>query len=220
MSRIPTRAFGREFTHIPEHVREDLDSLERESAVYTDHWIEAINDFRHVRIRFTADECAEYARRAWAFELFLRAGSPGWAREAPGIDQDVAAEADSYDLTLDGTVVSAPYHCFAAFLGEHLEKLTCTNERIEVIDLQGKEKLLFDVSRVIASLTPTIRSFNDRERALPPGRFSKKTMCAIYFTSCCGKLSSIYRRKRRCRRVPERTSLLTCAVMQLNLQLR
>jgi hypothetical protein len=169
MERIPTHAFGRDFTHIPEHVREDLDSLERESVVYTDHWIEEIGDFRHVRIRFTEDERAEYARRAWAYELFLRAGSPMWAREAPGIDQGVAAEADSYELrSIDGSVIPPPYHCFAAFLGAHLEALTCTTERDEVIDLQGKEKLLFDVSRVIASLTPTIRSFSNREKGLAP----------------------------------------------------
>jgi|SRR5438045_372934 len=71
--RLPTIAFGREFTHIPEHVRQNLDTLDRESAIYSDHWIEEIGDFRHLRIRFTDDERAEFARRFWAFELFIRA---------------------------------------------------------------------------------------------------------------------------------------------------
>ena len=32
--RHPTITFGRTFTHIPEHVRQDLETLERESVVY------------------------------------------------------------------------------------------------------------------------------------------------------------------------------------------
>ena len=41
------------FTHIPGHVRQNLESLEREGVIYADHWIEEIGDFRHVRIEFT-----------------------------------------------------------------------------------------------------------------------------------------------------------------------
>jgi hypothetical protein len=169
--RLPTKAFGRTFTHIPEHIRQDLDTLQREGAIYSDNWIEDIGDFRHVRIPFTVEECTEFARRSWAFELFIRAGHPKWARMASGIDLDVAADADSYAPRLkDGTVIPPPYHCFAAFLGSHLEALTCgmLKERRHVIELQGKEALLFDVRRVIESLTPTIRSFNAREKGLTP----------------------------------------------------
>lgn len=167
--RLPTKAFGRTFTHIPEHVRQDLDTLERESAIYSDQWIEEIGDFRHIRIPFTDEESAEFARRSWAFELFIRAGCPAWARESPGIDLDVAADADTYALrATNGSVISAPYHCFAAFLGSHLEALSCgmLKDRRQVIELQGKEALLFNVRRVIESLTPTMRSFNAREKGL------------------------------------------------------
>ena len=83
MSRIPTKAFGYSFTHIPEHVRDDLYSLEREGVLYTDRWIDELDDFRHVRITLTPEECIEYARRSWAFELWLRAGGPEWARDTP-----------------------------------------------------------------------------------------------------------------------------------------
>jgi hypothetical protein len=169
--RLPTYAFGHEFTHIPEHVRQDLITLERENVVYTDHWIEEIGDFRHVRILFTPEERDEFARRSWAYELFLRAAEPTWAREVPGIDRDIADEADSYELHLrDGTVIPPPYHCFAAFLGDHLEAITCgmVGGRSQVIELEGKDALLFEVRRVVESLTPTIRSFNIREKGLTP----------------------------------------------------
>jgi hypothetical protein len=171
VERLPTEAFGYMFTHAPEHVRDDLGSLEREGAVYSDQWIEELGDFRHVRIGFTEEECKEFARRSWAFELWLRAGMPQWARDTPGIDQDIASEADSYVAhTCDGESFGPPYHCFAAFLGKHLESLTCgmLDARRKVIEFAGKESLLYEVRRVIQTLTPTVRSFNTREKGLSP----------------------------------------------------
>jgi hypothetical protein len=167
VSRLPTVALGRTFTHAPEDVRRDLDTLHRELAIYTDHWIDELEDFRHVRIAFTPEERDDYGRRAWAYELFLRAGHPDFAASVPGIDADVAQDADSYSLTTAGGKVIQPYHCFAAFLGPPLERLTCsTTERQIVLDLHGREALLFTVRRTIETLTPTIRSFNSREKGL------------------------------------------------------
>lgn len=168
-ARLPVEAFGFTFTHIPEHVLNDLASLEREGAIYSDQWVEEIGDFRHVRIAFSKEESEEYAKRSWAYELWIRANMPQWARDTPDIDKDIANEADSYVLyTNTGETIGPPYHCFAAFLGEHLEALSCgmLDERRKVIELTGKEGLLFEVRRVIRTLTPTIRSFNNREKGL------------------------------------------------------
>lgn len=175
--RLPTIAFGYTFTHLPEHAREDLGSLEREGVVYTDHWIDELGDFRHVRIAFTVDEAKEFARRCWAYELFLRAGSLYWAKDTPGIDRDIAQQADEYQLrTRDGATLPPPYHCFAAFIGEHLEALTCTNvpDRQTIIELQGRESLLLTLGRAVQALTPTIRSFNSREKGLQPWTVSRE----------------------------------------------
>jgi hypothetical protein len=169
--RLPTEAFGYVFTHVPEHVRDDLVSLEREGAVYSDQWVEELGDFRHVRIGFTEEECKDFARRSWAYELWIRASMPELVRDTPGINQDIASEADSYVMhTCDGESFGPPYHCFAAFLGKHLEALTCgmLDERRKVIEFAGKEALLYEVRRVIRTLTPTIRSFNTREKGLSP----------------------------------------------------
>jgi hypothetical protein len=176
--RLPTIAFGYTFTHLPEYVREDLSSLEREGVVYADHWINELSDFRHVRIAFTAEEANEFARRCWAYELFLRSGSPRWAKDAPGIDADIAQEADEYQLHLGGKEVirPAPYHCFASFLGDHLEELVCTNvpDRLTIIELQGRESLLLTLGRAVQALTPTIRSFNSREKGQQPWTVSRE----------------------------------------------
>ena len=166
--RLPTLAFGHKFTHIPEHVRKYLESLKRECAIYTDHWIAEIGDFRHVRIDFTPEERSEFSRRCWGYELFLRADNITWATEVPSIDQDVAHDADTYSPMLrDGSQIPPPYHCFAAFLGSHLETLLCSrNDRETIIDLSGREAALFEVTRAFQSLTATIRSFNNREKGL------------------------------------------------------
>ncbi len=164
-----TAPSGRSFTHIPDHVRQDLDTLERECAIYTDHWIDELGDFRHVRIDFTPEERTDFARRSWAYELFLRADVT-WASEVPGIDDDIAQDADTYSgLLTDGREVLPPYHCFAAFLGPHLEALSCTRtERETIISLEGKEAALFEVRRAFHCLTATVRSFNSREKHLDP----------------------------------------------------
>ena len=169
--RLPTHAFGYEFTHIPEHVRDDVWSLEREGVLYSDQWVEELDDFRHVRIALTPEEARDYVRRTWAFELWIRAGCPKWTKDVEGIDSDVAHDADTYSLTLhDGTQIPPPYHCFAAFLGPHLEAISmgAVPERRTVIELQGKESILFILKRSIQALTPTIRTFNSREKGLTP----------------------------------------------------
>ncbi|HEX4031867.1 MAG TPA: hypothetical protein VHX20_15985 [Terracidiphilus sp.] len=165
------------FTHIPEFARADVESLERESVLYSDHWIDELQDFRHVRIALSEDEAREYARRTWAFELYLRAGQPNWAREAPGIDADVAADADAYSPKLkDGSQIPAPYHCFAAFLGSHLEAVSggALPSRQTIIELQGRESTLFTLGRAVQALTPTIRAFNSREKSLQPWTVSRE----------------------------------------------
>ena len=143
--RLPTYPFGKEFTHIPEHVRQGLGTLKRKCAVYADFWIEEVGDFRHVRIDFTAEERHEYLRRSWAYELFIRADCPTWAADTPRIDQDIAIDADTYTSYLrDGTIIPSPYHCFAAFLGNDLEFLTCCGGgRKTVIQLKGRKAKLF-----------------------------------------------------------------------------
>lgn len=171
MSRIPTHAFGYKFTHIPEEVRTDLGSLERECVLYADHWVEDLHDFRHVRIALTNEEAREYARRSWAYELWLRAGRPASVREIPNVDPDVAEDADTYVMhTRDGETIGPPYHCFAAFLGPHLEAVSCGSpaDRTTIIELHGRESALFTLARAVQALTPTIRAFNKREKGLDP----------------------------------------------------
>ena len=161
------RVFGKEWTVIDTSAIEELWTLEREGAIYVDHWQDHLNDFRRVRIKFTDDEIRDYVRSLWAYETFLRAGSPPWARDVPGIPSDIAKRADEYSLlSADGQTEGPPYHCIAGFLGEHLETLVCLNDRDEILEDLGTPALLTTVRRAIDSLTPSIRLFNKREKGL------------------------------------------------------
>ena len=160
------RIFGRDWTTIHEEAVQKLLSLEREGAIYTEHWQEELNDFRHVQIRLSYDEINEYVRSYWSYELFLRAGSPAKARDVPEIPPDIADRADSYQLhTVDGPVPDPPHHCPAAFMGQDLEALVCgaRPDRVIVLEQFGKEALTTTVKRAIDALTPAIRLFRHRK---------------------------------------------------------
>ena len=148
--------FGRTWPNLPEHLATDLWQLEREGAMYTDLWVDELGDFRHTRLRLTEGEIAEFVRRAWAYALFLEAGSPSLAVDTPGIDRDIAEEADRYEMMGEGDVIleEAPYHCPAAFYGPHLERLVCGM-------IPERRETIAQMSLGSESPPPTLLAFDD-----------------------------------------------------------
>lgn len=163
------KIFAYNFQILDQEHLEELFQLEREGAIYTDHWFDHLNDFRHIRIKFTPEEIKEYVRSLWALELFIKAGCPPKASDVPEIPTDIAERADTYSLkTIDGKIQESPYHCPAAFLGPELESLVCTNipGRYDIIEELGIENFKLTLRRAIDALTPSIRLFNKREKTL------------------------------------------------------
>ncbi|MGH9688125.1 MAG: hypothetical protein ACRD5K_13655 [Candidatus Acidiferrales bacterium] len=171
-----TRAFGRNFARLDDETLKDLHSLERERAIYADHWIEGLRDFRHVRIQFAPSEVKEYVRSLWAYELFLRAGAPDRVSRVRGIPKDIAERADSYGHVVlkGGGRLPKPWHCIAGFLGKDLEALVCSNSRAEILDDTGQRGLILAITRAIDAVTPAIRSFQRREKGLASWRVSQE----------------------------------------------
>jgi hypothetical protein len=163
------RAFGRDWVAIDDDAVRELCSLEREGAIYVDHWQDHLHDFRHVKISFTPDEIQEFVRSYWAYELFLRAGSPRRLSDVREIPPDIAERADSYVLhTVDGPAPNPPHHCPAAFLGPDLEELVCFTppDRRILLEELGTAALITTIKGAVDSLTPTIRLFSCREKSL------------------------------------------------------
>ena len=149
------KIFGHHFEHLDEAHVEDLSSLEREKAIYADHWIDGLDDFRHVRIALTDEEIGEYVRSMIAFDRFL-GSSARWARDVPDIPRDIASRVDSYaSQTRDGEILGPPWHSAAAFMGKHLESVLCFDRsRAQIIQEQGISAFLNTVRRVVDGLTP------------------------------------------------------------------
>lgn len=168
--------FGYDFELLGESHQIDLLHLQREGAIYSDHWIERLNDFRHIRIKLTPEEIKEYVRSLWAYELFLRADHPERASEVEGIPEDIAERADAYTMVTKDGKSETPWYCVAGFLGPELEKLTCFNiqDRQEIIEEKGKAQLLTTVKNAVDSLTPSIRLFNKREKGLTEWTVSRE----------------------------------------------
>lgn len=165
------RLFNQDFVHLDEDSIRNLLSIDREHAIYTDTWIDEINDFRHVRIDFTESEVRAYVESLWAYELYLAANSPPSAKTVKGINPEIADRADSYVLqTANGRQLGPPYHCAAGFLGQQLEELVCSPSasRRVILEEQGAAALLTTVKRAMDSLIPSIRLFNNREKGLAP----------------------------------------------------
>jgi len=163
------RIFGRDFDHLHEEHIQELFSLEREGAVYTDHWIDSLSDFRHIRIAFTPAEIQEYVRSLLAYDDFLAAGSPDHASDVSTIPRDIAKRADEYSLeTIEGESLGPPWHCPAAFLGPELEALVCftPESRRLILQEQGAQAFTTTVKRAVDALTPAIRRFGHREAHL------------------------------------------------------
>ncbi|KQW78138.1 hypothetical protein ASC89_15140 [Devosia sp. Root413D1] len=162
------RLFDHDFEYLDDEHLQDMVSLQREGAIYSDQWVDHLDDFRHVRIPFTSDEVIEYVRSMKALDHFLSSGKE-WAREVPEIPPDIASRADAYGIhTVNGESFGPPWHCPAAFMGVHLERIVCgmDQSRRQVIEEQGTALFLSTIRRAADALTPAIRCFANRERGL------------------------------------------------------
>jgi len=163
------KIFGHDFINLDDFDLDGLRSLEREKAIYSDHWIDGLDDFRHVRIRFTDEEIAEYVRSMKALDLFLGVEAR-WARDVEGIPADIAARADAYYgyNSETGQKLGPPWHCSAAFIGRHLERIVCgmDKSRREILEEHGTAAFLNTIRRAVDALTPVLRCFANREKGL------------------------------------------------------
>ncbi|HET7232079.1 MAG TPA: hypothetical protein VFJ16_18880 [Longimicrobium sp.] len=151
--------FGREFRHSDASHVQDLDTLEREGAIYAEFSRGSTGRFSQCRIRFTPKEIVEYVEAATAYDEFLGyyniTGDP---EDALALIQNIRIreQVKEYNESAGDDTV----YCFAAFLGGDLESLVCggEDERYEFFaeSYSGDRKYLL---REIIELFPDVATF-------------------------------------------------------------
>lgn len=122
------RLFNHEFHHLDPHFLQDLLTLEQEGAIYTQFWQEESQDFRFCRIRFRPAEIVSYVDASRAYNEFLRhytlSGDPAAALEQIK-DAKIRNQVMEYNRWTESIDQYDTLYCFAAFIGNELEDLTC-----------------------------------------------------------------------------------------------
>jgi hypothetical protein len=120
------------------HFLQDLDTLEREGATYAQFWKDDVQDFRFCRIRFKPAEIVAYVDASVAYDEFLgyveQSGDPALALDRIS-NAEIQNRVLEYNRWAESIEQYDTHYCFAAFMGNHLESLTCGHlpERYEFL---------------------------------------------------------------------------------------
>lgn len=158
--------FGRLFKHTPEEFLSDLRSLSMEGALYAYLWIDEEAEFRQTRIALRPEEIVEYVDAQTSFEEYQRHLSLGFTSKRSlelTSNPRIASRVREYNEWARDNGGGAAY-CFAAFLGPHLESLTCSvvEGRHEILGrvYSGDRRFLLDE---IISALPGVVAHLSRE---------------------------------------------------------
>lgn len=168
---IDIDAFGHRF-HILRGNAEDLITLERESAIYSQFWDEVHQVFREVKIKFLPGEVFQYVEANLAKQRFDFAAESGAGFEealaAIGNDE-IANRVRSYEASLkDGTIVDIR-GCLASFFPPGMEELVCGGredryEYLPNLNVVDKRSL---VATVLNTFPTICRFLAQREQGRP-----------------------------------------------------
>ncbi|MFP5020835.1 PD-(D/E)XK nuclease domain-containing protein [Pseudonocardia phyllosphaerae] len=115
-------AFGRDFYHIDDHHKSELESLEFDGTITSQQFVEDLDDFALVRFRLTPSEIIRYVDAMQAYDEWIQGVKDGLDDDSALsriANRQVRIEAATYRLRKD---LGLPP---AAFLGEGLEDLLC-----------------------------------------------------------------------------------------------
>ena len=122
------KIFGREYSHLDPVFLQELRNLSDEGAIYAQFWREQSESFRTCRIRFQPEEIVAYVEALTAFDEFQAQCEIGRdsnrALEAVQSEQ-IRNRVREYNEWTRSAGQPETQFCAAAFMGEHLESLTC-----------------------------------------------------------------------------------------------
>lgn len=120
--------FGREYSNLGPEFLQELRNLSDEGAIYAQLWQEQSESFRSCRIRFRPEEIVAFVEALTALEEFeaecAKGHDPEHALKSVKSERirDRVRKYNSWSRSIGQTETQ---YCPAAFMGEHLEALTC-----------------------------------------------------------------------------------------------
>lgn len=160
--------FGREFRFLDESHLADLQTLEMEGCLYAYLFQDDLQDFAYVRIRLRPAEIVRYVDGLRAYEQFLNGVANGLSAEqalASISSMTIRHTVDQHnDYARTIGAVGTDY-CAAAFLGQELEELICTNvpARHEVLGRTYSADRRFLLDEVISGLPDVVAFLGSRQ---------------------------------------------------------
>lgn len=176
--RVDIEAFGYKFTNLYPGLASDLVTLEKEGAIYVQHYDKSIDKFNHYKVKLLPKEIVEYVQAYVAQEEFHE-GLKKYKDFDKALDnvsnKKIVERVKSYDefteRKMGEKLPVSLKGCFASFLTEELEELSCfhTNpnryELLPRINTQDKIAIILDVFNAISN---SINFLANRKHDRPP----------------------------------------------------
>lgn len=166
------KIFNREFQHLSAHLLQELHTLQEEGAIYAQFWQEDSNDFRFCRIRLTPAEIVDYVDASFAFDEFkglLQQYGDSSLAVAHLSNPQVRNRVEEYNRWTISIGQDETAFCFAAFLGKHLEALTCGTmpERYEFLSRTYTGDRRFILAEILEMFPTSVALLANRMRNRP-----------------------------------------------------
>lgn len=185
---VDLSAFGYPFKQYPSGLAEDLVSLEREGAIYSNFVNTAKGpdedgrwEFNYYRIKLQPTEIFQYVEASIAHQKYLEQVDRGLtfdeALDAMG-DPIIAKRVRDYGITtMDDGTIEEFRGCFASFLPEGMEDLVCGHQRgrYELLSNLNHERDGFaELMQVLNNFPTAVRSITNRKHGRPPFIFENE----------------------------------------------
>jgi len=164
--------FEREFRHLDPAFLQELEQLENEGAVYSQLWVEELEDFRFCRINFRPREIVEYVTTTAAYDEFLGLVEAGFELDealSRISDKRIRERVRSYNTWAEENRQDTQF-CPAAFHGPDLESLLCggREERYEFFSRSYEKDRRFLLMEILEAFPQSTRSVTARSTGTQP----------------------------------------------------
>jgi REase_DpnII-MboI len=172
--------FGRQFDYAHAELLQELNTLEVEGVVYAYMWQDEDDDIgAYTRLRLTPAEIVDYVDAATAYEEFLKyyEATKDLSIALNRISNSkIRRRVEEYNEWTVEQCQPDTMFCFAAFLGDHLEALTCSivPGRHEILGQSYTGDRRFLLQEILAMFSHSVTFLDVREGGRPAYKIEKE----------------------------------------------